>query len=149
MIASAKGLSSPLENNESEFTKRYVMAHEFSHYLINIYIRDIQSQDSTGDQQCIDPLFPKKRSEMLADIMAAYIMFPYQAVLECMKNYVIDMKARNEYPIDVFEWMRVLGQRTQISPYFTISSYQYLKQLLCEPDIADAKIRNEYGELFR
>ena len=104
----------------NENVKRYMLAHEFAHFLM-------------GDKEkknCIDPLFPKNCEELIADIMAAYLLFPYELVLLKMKSYVEYMKRGNIYPIDSVSWLKALGDSAQVSSYHTIMCYQWVRMHL-------------------
>lgn len=141
-----------IESDESEYSKRYVMAHEFCHFLMREMLESgVETTESKVKQYCIDPLFPKNKCELYADMMAAFLMFPHEAVLKCMEEYAQELKVKNTYPMDGFEWMRVLGHRAKISSYFTIISYQYLKYFLCEyySKTADDEFKQKYGRFFR
>ncbi len=141
-----------VENDESEYDKRYIMAHEFCHLLIQEMRESEEQLDGNKSMQyCINPLFSKDKYELFADMMAAFLMFPYESVLECMEDYVEELKKKNTYPMDAFEWMCVLGRHAQISSYYTIISYQYLRHFLREyySGIADDKFKQKYERFFR
>ena len=106
-----------LEYMDNENVKRYMLAHEFAHFLM-------------GDKEnnnCIDPLFPSNCEEIIADIMAAYLLFPYELVLMRMRSYVEYMKKSNIYPMDSASWLRALGDSAQVSSYHTIMCYQWIR----------------------
>lgn len=136
-----------LQNSDSEFTKRYILAHELSQYFLNRISGDAESYG----QNCVDPLFARHQDELLADIMAAFLLFPPECVLKCLKGYTDQMKRWNEYPIDSFDWIRDLGQSAQVSFYFTVICYQYVKFYLCylyntKPE---CDLVSEYREFFK
>lgn len=119
-----------IEYDDSEFTKRYILAHEFSHYLLRAYAENDSVSDNATDY-CVDPMLPKRRTELLADIMAAYFLLPYKPLLEEMIAYTKWMESTNSYPIDAVQMMRSIGNHAQISSYHTFMSYQYRKYYFC------------------
>lgn len=141
-----------IDRNDNEETKRYVIAHEFCHYILDKIL--FVSSGMSGLRCCVDPLFSKEPVEIYTDIMAAFLLFPPCSVLDCMKSYCTKMRDNNKYPIDVSEWMRVLGQHAQVSTHYTIICYQHLKVYLT--DFYQSEIQQEsnsgllenYGELF-
>lgn len=138
--------------DENEYTKRYIMAHEFCYLLIQ-EMRESEKPliGDWGTYYRIDPLFSKNKYELCADMMAAFLMFPYESVLKCMGNYIEELRKKNTYPMDVSGWVSVLERRAQISSYYTIISYQYLKYFLCEnySEIADDEFKRKYERFFR
>lgn len=110
-----------LEYMDSENVRRYMLAHEFGHFLIG----------DKKNENCVDPLFPKYWEELIADIIATFLLFPCELVLLKMKNYTDNMEKGNIYPIDSADWLRVLGDAAQISSYHTIMSYQWIRTYMC------------------
>lgn len=145
-----------VEYDDSEFTKRYVLAHEFSHYLLRMCAEDEIVSNITTDC-CVDPMLPKKWTELLADIMAAYFLLPYKPLLHEMLAYTKWMEATNSYPVDAVQMMRTIGNHAQISLYHTFMSYQYRKYYFCylynmEDNERTSEIENllkEYAILFK
>ncbi len=148
---STGGYAINLQNDDSEFTKRYILAHELSHYIMNQALNQPAEKKKAYGQNCIDPLFAKNRDELMADIMSAFLLFPPEKVLESLKKYTEYMKKMDQYPINTFNWLYDLSQSAQVSFYYTVISYQYLKFYLCylyneEPD---NYIVREYGAFFK
>lgn len=117
------------EDNESH--KRYIMTHE----LIRFFILRAKEENTSGkaDKSAwyySDPEFSQNVDELMIDMIASFVVFPPKEVLGYMKEYIETLKEQNIYPMDGFEWLRMLGQKAQISSYFTISCYQYLKPCL-------------------
>lgn len=144
---------------DSEFTKRYVMAHEFSHFLLK---QDVQEDCVPIQENCIDPMLPKKKTELLADVMAAYFLMPPELLLDEMCRYREKMRKTNYYPIDAAAFLQDIGCKAQISTYHSFLCYQYVRYYLCclygekskeveEPQThADAvQWMKKYGNLFR
>ena len=113
-----------LEASDSENTKRYVLAHEFSHFLMN-------ASNEEKIAGCGDPMMPKKWEEQTADIMATSLLFPVKLVLKKMCSFVDRMKKRNRYPINSAEWLEELSESARVSSYYTIISYQHIKSFVC------------------
>ena len=89
---STGGYAINLQNDDSEFTKRYILAHELSHYIMNQAPNQPAEKKKAYGQNCIDPLFAKNRDELMADIMSAFLLFPPEKVLESLKKYTEYMK---------------------------------------------------------
>lgn len=119
-----------IQNSDSEFVKRYILSHELSHYLLDCG-GSTGSESNPCGQKCIDPLFAKDWDEMFSDMLAAFILFPPELVLEHLQMYTDQMRKLNRYPLDASEWLRELGQCAQVSYYFTIVSYQSIKFYMC------------------
>lgn len=144
-----RGREINLENRNPESTKRYILAHEFSHFLIG---QRRGSGEVRKGLHCIDPLFPKNWEEIAADILACFLLFPPDLVLKSLERYAGLMEEQNEYPIDAFEWLKKLGQWAQVSTYFTISSYQHLKfymYKICIDSAEDSRLYKKYGRFFK
>lgn len=114
-----------VHNGDSEFSKRYIMAHEFSYYLL--YENLGRKELWTPTHHCVDPLFAEHGEDLICDVIASFILFPPELVLDSLSKYKNIMEKKSQYPMDAFEWLRILGQHAQISSYFTIISYQHLK----------------------
>lgn len=155
-----------IEYSDNEFIKRYILAHEFSHYLMK---KEREELMMSTEINCVDPMLPKKKEELLADVMAAYLLMPPNVLLEEMKNYKGKMKENNRYPIDSVTFLRDIGNAVQISTYHAFLCYQYVRYYLCNlyeqnvkiAELSSGKSENsemiegakkwleEYGELFK
>lgn len=120
-----------LEVKDSELVKRYVLAHELSHYFIDKASRKHGAHEEVIERHCIDPFFSKNSHEVMSDVLAVFLVFPPDALLKYLEQYTEEMKKKNIYPIDSYDWLCALGQKAQISTYFTIMSYQYMKVYMC------------------
>lgn len=116
-----------LEYRDSEFTKRYVLAHELSHFII----KQCCDGSQAAAEHCVDPMLPKKWEELVADVMAAFFVLPPRLLLHEMNEYYEWMKATNNYPVDAVQMLRKIGIRTQISTYHMFMNFQYVKYYLC------------------
>ena len=140
-----------VEYADSEFVKRYVLAHEFCHF----WIKKVDKKPSGA--RCVDPMLPREKEELLADAMAAYLLFPPKALLKAMKRYRAKMKEKNEYPIDSVTFLRDIGNQAQVSTYHTFLCYQYVRYYLCalynrrqrEDNEEACKWLQEYSVLFK
>ena len=117
-----------LENRDSEFTKRYILAHEFGHFIA---AELLNQENSSMNSYCTDPFFPKRWMEIFSDLVATFLMFPPIQLLSYLEKYTERLKYQNNYPIDSSAWLTDLGRKAQIPLYFTISSYQYIKLYMC------------------
>lgn len=144
-----------VDEKQSEYAKHYIIAHEFSHYVLR---QGIEPDGAVGKEEgClgetesyIDPFFPRKWDELLCDMLGAYLLFPPQEVLAYMKAYADNMQKINCYPMDGYEWLRELGQKAQVSAYYTIVSYQYLRSYMCAwYQSASDNIPPEYMAFFK
>lgn len=117
--------------NDSESVKRYIIAHEISHFFISLFQEENRKEDNALEQHSIDPLFSQKPEELLADMLTSFLLFPPPLVLGYLKSYTKMLEKRKQYPMDSFEWLKELGQKAFVSSYFTIISYQYIKLYLC------------------
>lgn len=142
-----------LEAKDSELMKRYVLAHELSHFLIDNAKTYWKIEHDLEERHCIDPLFSKDWDELMSDILASFILFPPKAVLEYLSWYEGELRDKNVYPMDSYEWLRVLGHMAQVSTYFTIISYQYLKFYMCDQyekrDKEESSLAIEFKRYFK
>lgn len=139
-----------LDAKDGELVKRYILAHELSHYVIDEAKNYHHVQQLKYEQHCIDPLFSQNCDELLSDVLASFLLFPPEATLEYMCEYESILREKNIYPLDSYEWLRMLGQKAQISSYFTIMSYQYLKFYMCNwANKKDDRIPMKYSKFFK
>lgn len=147
-----------LNYTDNFYVKRYVLAHEFAHIILE-YIKMLSSEQSETENMenyCLDPFFAQDSAEISADILASLMLLPYASVLEYMKAYCENLREQNQYPLEASEWINSLGWQSQLSSYHTIVAYQYVKHLICEffessddecKEIAD-NLRISYAELI-
>lgn len=113
-----------IDYSDSEFVKRYVLAHEFSHYLLKKYSGEMSR---LAEDSCIDPMFPKKKKELVAETLSAYFLLPPDALLNAMIDYRNEMKKSNQYPVDSVLFLQKIGNRAQISiPYYYMLSVRQI-----------------------
>lgn len=120
-----------INSNNNESHKRYIMAHELSRFFF-LLAKERNSSEETIENTWYysDTLFSLNSNELMLDMVACFIMFPPKEVLAYMHEYINTLEGHNSFPVDGFEWLKMLGQKAQISPYFTFSCYQYLKSSL-------------------
>lgn len=106
-----------------ELDKRYVIAHEFAHKLLNSGDNKIISFN------CINVLFPKEKEEFMSDIIASYLMLPLDRVLKLMDSFI--EKKKDELPIHMIEWIRYLASHMKLSEYQTVLCFQNIRYLAC------------------
>ena len=119
-----------IEETDSEFTKRYILAHEFGHYILEHYPEERNAAE-TGIQHCVDPMFPKKWNELFSDIFAAYLLCPYDRVAELIDSHIEKLKKKEERPMEAVELLRMIGNKAQISSYHVFICYQYIRYYMC------------------
>lgn len=132
-----------IEYSDSEFVKRYILAHEFSHYLLK---KGEEIGEGVTQLHCVDPMLPKKREELLADAMAAYFLLPPTVLLDQMNDYKERMRRSNMYPVDPVAFLRDIGNQAQISTYHTFLCYQYVRYYLCSLYEEESKKEKENRE---
>lgn len=133
-----------LEDSDSDNAKRYILAHEFSHFLLNKGEKKVAMCYS-------DPMMPKRGEEQIADIMASCLLFPYDLVLEKMLSYINQMRNNNRYPINSADWLQELAETAHVSSYHTIICYQNVKNCICYLYNRNDKIARDvkFSELFK
>lgn len=104
-------------------TKRYVMAHEFSHYIIN----SIEMWDV--NENCTNVLLPPNTREQMCDIMSSFLILPFCTVVKLLREYIDDQKKLYGNPIDLDEWIHYLGNEMGLKEYHTILCYQNVRYL--------------------
>lgn len=102
-----------------DLTKRYIIAHELAHYLLQ----------HRGVHYCCNPLFPKTTEEQLCDIIASFLLMPLETVLKQMEKFVKNCEKNDDKPVDMYEWLKYLGQVMKVSDYHTILCFQKVRHL--------------------
>lgn len=117
-----------VNENLDEVSKRYVIAHEFSHYILKE--RDkANSKRKKGIEikYCLNTLFAKNVEENVSDILTSFLLMPIECVLPLMKQFVDDKKGY--YPVHVSEWLQCLSYWMQISSYHVGLCFQHIRYL--------------------
>lgn len=104
-------------------TKRYVMAHEFSHYIINS-IKEIDKSEN-----CTNVLFPLSTGEQMCDIMSSFLLLPFGTVVRLLNTYTNRQQKSYGRPVNMDEWIRYLGNEMGLTEYHTILCYQNVRYL--------------------
>ena len=107
-------------------------------------------------------MLPKRKTELLADAMAAYFLMPPGLLLDEMYRYREKMRETNHYPIDAAAFLQDMGCKAQISTYHSFLCYQHVRYYLCclyeekskaadgpQADADAAQWMKKYGNLFR
>lgn len=122
--------------------KRFAIAHEIGHYLID---RDM------GPAQYSLPLLASNSDELLADVYALFLLVPFDLYLDEFKHYIDNIET---LPININHWLKRLSVKAEV-PYYNIASgYAYFKFVALEhykTKIEGKPLRTqieEYGELF-
>lgn len=130
-----------LHSGDSEYYKRYYMAHVLCRYLLR------NADPVKSGVNYADPLFSKDRMDITADIVSAFLLFPPKRVMEYFVEFADVMKKKNEYPIDATGWIHFLAENAQISFYHTLSCYQHLKAYFCY--LYDSDPGNELFDAYK
>lgn len=117
-----------VNENLDEVSKRYVIAHEFSHYMLKkIYKNNSQKKKGMEIRYCLNVLFAKNVEENVCDILTSFLLMPIDCVLPLMKQFVDDKK--DCYPVRVSEWLQCLSYWMQISSYHVSICFQHIRYL--------------------
>lgn len=118
-----------VNENLNETSKRYVIAHEFSHYILEKQKKPIyKPKKGTKTQYCLNVLFSKNIEENICDIMTAFLLMPIDCVLPLMNKFVNSKK--NDYPISMNDWLQSLSYCMQISSYHVNLCFQHIRYLV-------------------
>lgn len=133
--------------------KRYVIAHEFSHFVIN------RCFGKREVKYCISPFFPQKTEEQICDIMASFFLMPITKVLSLFSQFIKRREEKNRIPADLYDWIEYLGRKTQVSEYHVFMCYQNIRYLGAAllnmdesriPELkAEIQMVKEHKELFK
>ena len=104
-----------IEETVSWSLRRYTIAHEIGHYMI---------EDTKETAQYALPLLACDSSELLADLYALFLLIPLENFLKEFKEYIDNIQ---KYPIDITEWWKTLSEKTEV-PYHSIAGgYMYFR----------------------
>ncbi len=117
-----------VNENLDEASKRYVIAHEFSHYILeNKCEKNTDTWELRENQYCLNVLFPRNAEESICDIMTAFLLMPIDCVLPLMKQFV-DSRSGG-YPVRMNEWLQCLSYWLQVSSYHVNICFQHIRYL--------------------
>lgn len=95
--------------------KRYTIAHEIGHYMI---------EDKNETAQYALPLLACNGIELLADMYALFLLIPLECFLKEFKEYIDNIQ---KYPINITEWWEQLSEKAEV-PYHSIAGgYTYFR----------------------
>lgn len=104
-----------IEETVSWSLRRYTIAHEIGHYMI---------EGTNETAQYALPLLASDSSELLADMYALFLLIPLENFLKEFKEYIDNIQ---KYPIDITEWWETLSEKTEV-PYHSIAGgYMYFR----------------------
>lgn len=112
-----------VNHNIGDISKRYVIAHELSHYILN------RSKHSHNTKYCINPLFPTSKEEQICDLMSSFFLMPILMVLEVLDTYIAEKKRNGRTPIDIYDWMRHLAYEMKVPEFLVTTCYQNIRYL--------------------
>lgn len=117
-----------VNENLNEASKRYVIAHEFSHYILQQQRKATEKAKNEIDvKYCLNVLFSKSVEENACDIMTAFLLMPIDYVLPLMKQFIESQK--NDYPIRTSEWLQCLSYWMKVSSYHVNLCFQHIRYL--------------------
>ncbi len=117
-----------VNKNLSETSKRYVIAHEFSHYILQQKQKETEKiKKEIEIKYCLNVLFSKSGEENACDIMTAFLLMPIDYVLPLMKQFIESQK--NNYPIRISEWLQCLSYWMKVSSYHVNLCFQHIRYL--------------------
>lgn len=119
-LDSYNGKTIYVEETESDFTKRYGVAHEIGHYLLH------EEDEGIFSYYCVDPLFSKNSEEYICDIFASFLLMPVETVIDTMQKYISENKNQK---ITVYSWLEYLAKKMGVSDYYTTICFQNIKYL--------------------
>ena len=107
-----------LIDDESRYDEqRYALAHELTHYMINIEEKNYNSE------YCVMPMLFKKMEEMVADVFGIFLLIPLPTFLKEFMVYLGDQSV----PVKTSEWLNYLSIVAEI-PYEEVAiGYQNIR----------------------
>lgn len=102
-------------------SKRYAIAHEIVHYLMNY------QESGYYEDYCIMPMCPKDVEEILADIFAIFLLIPVSLFFREFQDYVIWRSKEERTPVTTEDWIKYLAERSLLSEYYVAYGYQQLR----------------------
>lgn len=121
-------------------SKRYAVAHELVHYILNYDTNDYY------EDYCIMPMCPIDVEEIVADIFANFLLIPIRLFFDEFKKYVITQIEREKTPVTTEKWMDYLAERSLLSQYYVAFGYQQLRYVAYW--IYQAHNSNECGDIM-
>ena len=119
-----------VDENLDEFSKRYVIAHEFSHFILECLHNKINtSMLQRTTKFCLNVLFPKDKEEYICDIMTAFFLMPIDIVIPLMLQFIEKKQIETMNPVYISEWLEFLSYCTKISNYHVNICFQHIRYL--------------------
>jgi len=113
-----------------EFSKRYVIAHEFSHCILE-YLHNKACNDDLKRtvKICLNTLFPREKEGYICDIMTAFFLMPIDSVIQLMLQFIEKREIAKTGPAYVHEWLKFLSDRMQVPNYHVNICFQHIRYL--------------------
>ncbi len=106
----------------SGLERRYVIAHEVSHYIIDsIYNNKVR-------RYCTTPVFPKDSSEQSCDMLASFLLMPLENVMEYFKCFRDEKMKAGEKPRKV-EFIKYLASKFILTDLQAAMSFEHVRHL--------------------
>lgn len=119
-----------VDDRLDETGKRYVIAHEFSHYILVCLQNVINDNDFKRTiKYCSNVLFPSDTEEHICDIMTSFFLMPIETVLYLMENFIDKKKRTNDLPVHVEELLWYLSLHLKIPDDYINICFQHTRYL--------------------
>lgn len=109
-----------VDKEVSDKTRNYAMAHAVGRYLLS-------GGASIFESTYAIPLIPQNIDEIIADVVALFLLMPVELF---QKEFKIYLESKAGRPLDVDEWLDYLGNKCKLSRFNLSIGYQQLKQVL-------------------
>ena len=106
-----------LDTHQPFISMRYAICHEIAHYFCRV-----------NESFCIQANLPASKDEIIADMIASFLMLPPKLALDKAYEYT---KINDFRPVDLNEIFNYLSSEAQLPYYWVVTSYEHLKVLAC------------------
>lgn len=112
-----------INEDVSDYTKRYGVAHEIGHYLVR------ESQEGVFSCYFATPRLFKTVEEQVCDLIASFLLMPISTVLDLMEVYIKQSQQMENERITTYSWLGYLGAKLHMADYYTSLCFQNIKYL--------------------
>ena len=116
-----------IPNNLGSTMRRFVLAHEFAHYVM-IKQNPIHILLQKNDFSYLICDKKQDEDEIVCDIFAEFLLLPPNEIRELIGNY-IRAKNNSNKELNINEFFMYLCKKAQIPLYVAINSFNHFKQL--------------------
>lgn len=111
-----------IDKNSSYLVKRYALAHEIAHYLL-------EKEDEKTSMQTFSLLFPGfknlNKKEILVDYIAILILIPEKFLEKSFNNLMKEKVNESEFDIDLE--LMALSREAQVPFYVLVQAFQFYR----------------------